>query len=105
MATTKRVTKATISRQQKLKDEIYSILQKEAHNSFKFIESRENAVSKRLAAMEANGVPDGILEELKRDISALRYTMNKQTRAIENLLSFFNVSKELLNASDDNKVV
>lgn len=93
----KKVTKATLLRQQKLKEEIYAILHKEAHEWFRIIESRENTVSKRLSSIEANGVPEGILEELKKDISSLRYVVNKQSKAIEDLLSFFNVSKDFLN--------
>lgn len=97
------MNKTTITRQQKIKDEIYIILKKEAHQWFSFIDSRENTLSKRLNSIEANGIPDGVLEDIKRDISQLKYTIRQQTKAIENLLSFFNASKQLLNM-DENEI-
>ncbi len=90
-----RVDKRTVSRQNKLKDEIYTILKKEAHQWFSFIESRDNTLTKRLGAIEKAGVPDGVLEQIRMDISGLRYTINKQTKVIQSLLDFLNASKLL----------
>lgn|SRR3990167_6007899 len=99
----KRVGIKTISRQQQIRDEVYGILHKEVHNWFSFIDSREQTLQKRLNAIEANGIPDGILEELKRDISELKHIMRQTQKAMEELLRFFNVTKDFFNPSEEDK--
>ena len=93
---TKRVTRQTLSRRQQIKEEIYSILKTEAHDWFSFIESRDNTLTKRLNSIEANGIPDGVLEEIKKNIHQLRFSLRRTTAAMESLLNFFNISKEFL---------
>lgn len=91
----KKVTKATISRQQEIRREIYKILQEEAHDTLVAVRQREDNFTKRLISIENTGVPQGTLEEIKSMVSQTKYVVNKQTAAIEALLKMFKVSAEL----------
>ena len=95
--------KLTVSKDQKIREEVYTILNEAADRRFLSLAGREETLQKRLDSIERAGVPEGTLEELKRDISGLRYIVNKQTHAIGALLSFFNLSKDFLTMEKDGK--
>jgi hypothetical protein len=94
MPTPKKPSVKKLNRQAQLKDEIYGILHKEAHNWFSFIQTREDSLQNRLNAIEQAGIPAGTLEEVKRLISKIEYRQRQQQKAMEGLLSFFNITKD-----------
>ena len=93
----------TAIRKQLLTQEIAKILSTEAHNWFTIIQSRENTVSERLNSMEQSAMPYNAIQEIKGEISKLTYSVQKNTRAIESLLNFFNATKRFLNEVDNEK--
>lgn len=84
----------TQSRQQQIREEVYSILHEEAFKRYKSINEREDNVSKRLSTLEQTGLPDQALGEIKTAISQIRYMQNQQQRAMQGLLNFFNITKD-----------
>jgi hypothetical protein len=99
----KKARKLAPSREQEIRQEIFVILHDEASKRFNAMAGREETLQKRLDSIERAGVPEGTLEEIKREISGLKYIVNKQTRAIESLLSFFNASKGFLTMDEQKK--
>lgn len=96
----KRITTATIKRKQYITDEIAVILHKEAHTILTAFIEREDSLTKRLNAMEREGVPTNTLDEIMKKISALHYNQVKLIKANEQLLSFFNITKDFLNSKE-----
>ncbi len=97
---TKKITKATIKRRQYITDEISVILHKEAKTILTLFVEREASLISRLNAMELSGVPTNTLEEINRKISTIYYNQTKLIRANEQLLAFFNITKDLLSAKE-----
>jgi sensor c-di-GMP phosphodiesterase-like protein len=90
----RRPSAKTTNRQLQLKNEIYAILHKEAHDWFSFLQTREDNLQNRLNAMEKAGVPSGALEEIKSLVSRIEYRQRQQQKAMEGLLSFLNITKD-----------
>ena len=93
----KTINKKTLTRQQAIREEIYAILRDEAHTRFKSIDDRENSLQKRLSSIENAGISSGTLEKIEHDISGLKHSVRQQTKAIEELLTFFSITKTFLN--------
>lgn len=93
----------TAKRKQLLTQEIASILSAEAHGWFTIIQSRENRVSQRLNSIEQSAMPHDAVQEIKHEMSKMTYAVNKNTRAIEKLLDFFNATKRFLKEVDNEK--
>lgn len=91
-----KVSIVTIKRRQQIKEEIYMILQKEIFDLMNRQQEKEDSLIKRLNSIERVGVPPNTLEDIKMMVSQVRYTINKQTKVLEEMLRFFNVSKQLL---------
>lgn len=98
----KRFSSKSLMKQEQIRQEVYAILHKEAHNWFGMIRGIEDNSNKRLNAMEQSAMPYNALEEIKDEMRKMTYSISKNTKAIENLLNFFNVSKQFLN--DENKI-
>jgi len=90
----KRPNKRTVARRQALTGEIADIIQIEVRRQLDFLRSRDNTLQDRLSTIEKQGVPEGVLEEIYKAMSQIRYAQRKQNDAIEGMLKFFNVSKE-----------
>jgi len=90
-------TKSCVNAEVKIREDIYRILHKEAHNWFEIINTAEENTKKRLNAIEHAAMPYYALEELKTEINKLQYSIGRNTKAIEDLLNFFNASKNFLN--------
>lgn len=101
MKTDKRVT----NRQQKLRSELQTILREEASKAFREENIRTDSIYKRLMSLEKAGMEYSAYEGLLKEISSLRHVIRNQTSAIEGLLKFFNVSKALINSSNESDII
>lgn len=96
-------TKAEIERTNALRHEIFSIFQEVANQYYSMMEKRDQTLQGRLSAIEATGVPENTLGEINRSISSIRYKQNQLQRAMEGLLQFSNITKQLFEPEPENK--
>lgn len=96
-ATPKNPTKTELARTEQLKQEIYTIFHEAANQYYKMMEKRDETLQNRLNAIELMGMPENPLQEIKTAISQIRYSQHQLKKGFIELLSFFNMSKDMFN--------
>lgn len=64
---------------------------------------RVDTLMQRLASLEATGIPRDKFEQLEMLLGRLTYTIQKNTRTLEGILQFFQMSKRFVEETTKNK--